>query len=121
MPEIRWITPIRGAHRKHKDILLTCRKIKDGTKKATIRFYNDSNKTITQDNAERVVIAVSGQRLYIKQNDMGFKILKGSELSRCIKSNDDEVSKFCERYEGHYWLKYDVENKLYYVDVTERD
>lgn len=83
-----------------------------GIKKTTISFYNNSHLKISQ--SLYIVCALSGNRLYFKQESMqnGYKLsASGNNVKRFVMPQAGEQFGV-----GDYNLEFDVKMGLYYID-----
>ena len=83
-----------------------------------IRFKKGLSKRIT--NTQYIIIGFVGTRLYFKEatSEKGWKIVtsSGSEFTK-ISGRKLPLTKI---EEGRYWLRFDREEKLYFIDISEK-
>lgn len=117
--EFTWLTSKRPRSKFIKDARVLPYTSPTGQKGIAITFADTSWLKFAEDRS--VVIAIVGYRIYFKGDALrGFKITKNSKRYH-VRVFGEETYNFACRNQGHYYIKYDPREKLYYIDTSEKD
>lgn len=86
-------------------------------KQVSITFRNNADKKIT--NSGYITMAVLGERMYFKEaNDvLGYYLSDSGKSNKFVCIRNKSVEDFAATHSGDYWLQYDKDRRLYFVDT----